>query len=142
LDGTWAAADVKSIRAMQAHAPYRKSAPRTHANKALHDLARDAASIRRQCRLHDTTATIECSSRGYFLRVDVYDAPAELCGLGQVPLWTGSPRTVRVTDLARDAAGWLYHALEREYDWLNSDEQVDETIRANEYTFDEGGHRA
>jgi len=33
----------------------------------------------------------------------------------------------------------IYKALEREWDWLNSDESVDEMMEANVYTFDEEG---
>lgn len=33
----------------------------------------------------------------------------------------------------------IYKALEREWDWLNSDESVDEMMAANLYTFDEEG---
>jgi hypothetical protein len=40
-----------------------------------------------------------------------------------------------ITDCARDLCRWLYVSLEREYEWLNSDEQVDESIRCNEYEF-------
>ena len=36
---------------------------------------------------------------------------------------------------------WIYRQLEAEYDWLMSDEQVDESIRANEYTFTVDGKR-
>lgn len=43
---------------------------------------------------------------------------------------------------ARDAMRWIYHQLEREYEYQNSDEQVDESIRANEYEFEENGARA
>lgn len=35
----------------------------------------------------------------------------------------------------------IYKALEREWDYLNSDEAVDETIVANDYEFDEDGDR-
>jgi len=35
----------------------------------------------------------------------------------------------------RDLARWLYKTLENEYDYLLSDEYIDETIRCNEYTF-------
>lgn len=41
----------------------------------------------------------------------------------------------------RDLARWLYRQLEREYDYLSSDDVVDETIIANGYTFTEGGQR-
>lgn len=46
-----------------------------------------------------------------------------------------------VTEALRDLARWLYRQLEREYDYLTSDEAVDETLRANEYTFTEAGRR-
>jgi hypothetical protein len=37
---------------------------------------------------------------------------------------------------------WIYRQLEREYEWLMSDEQVDESIRINEYEFTEEGKLA
>ncbi|GKX34104.1 MAG: hypothetical protein MnENMB40S_17220 [Rhizobiaceae bacterium MnEN-MB40S] len=46
-----------------------------------------------------------------------------------------------VTEALRDLARWLYRQLEREYDYLSSDEAVDEAIAANEYTFTENGRR-
>jgi hypothetical protein len=36
-------------------------------------------------------------------------------------------------------ADWLYHRLEKEYDWLTSDEIVEENIIANGYEFNEYG---
>lgn len=41
----------------------------------------------------------------------------------------------------RDFADWIYRQLETEYEWRNADEQVDESIRANEYEFTEDGRR-
>ena len=46
-----------------------------------------------------------------------------------------------VTEALRDLARWLYRQLEREYDYLSSDEVVDETILANGHTFTEIGGR-
>ncbi len=46
-----------------------------------------------------------------------------------------------VTEALRDLARWLYRQLEREYEYLTSDEAVDEAIAANEYTFTEAGRR-
>jgi hypothetical protein len=46
-----------------------------------------------------------------------------------------------VIEALRDLARWLYRHLEREYDYLTSDEAVDEAITANEYTFTEAGRR-
>jgi hypothetical protein len=42
----------------------------------------------------------------------------------------------------RDFCRWIYKRLEREYDWLNADEQVDESMEANEYEFTENGRIA
>jgi len=46
-----------------------------------------------------------------------------------------------VIEALRDLARWLYRQLEREYDYLTSDEAVDEAITANEYTFTGAGLR-
>lgn len=46
-----------------------------------------------------------------------------------------------VVELMRDLARWLYRQLEREYEYLTSNEVVDEAIIANGYTFTEDGRR-
>ncbi|WP_257541729.1 MULTISPECIES: antitoxin of toxin-antitoxin stability system [unclassified Sphingobium] len=46
-----------------------------------------------------------------------------------------------VIEALRDLARWLYRQLEREYHYLSSDEAVDETILANDYTFTKAGRR-
>ena len=46
-----------------------------------------------------------------------------------------------VKDALRDFMRWIYKQLEQEWEYMNSDEQVDETIRANEYEFDKDGKR-
>ncbi|MEO3434586.1 antitoxin of toxin-antitoxin stability system [Inquilinus sp. CAU 1745] len=46
-----------------------------------------------------------------------------------------------VVEALRDLARLLYRQLEREYDYLSSDEAVDETIIANDYTFTGSGRR-
>jgi hypothetical protein len=42
----------------------------------------------------------------------------------------------------RDFADWIYRQLESEYEYQAADEQVDESITANEYDFLENGERA
>jgi len=46
-----------------------------------------------------------------------------------------------LTEILRDFMHWIYRQLETEYDYLLSDESVDETIKINEYTFTEDGRR-
>lgn len=45
-----------------------------------------------------------------------------------------------IKDLLREFMDWVYSKLEREYEWLTSDEQVQEMIQANGYEFDEDGN--
>lgn len=45
-----------------------------------------------------------------------------------------------ITDALEDFAHWIYKRLQAEEEYLTSDETVDESIRANGYTFDEDGH--
>lgn len=47
----------------------------------------------------------------------------------------------RVTQALRDFADWMWRQMREEYEYRMSDEQVDESIRANEYTFTEEGKR-
>lgn len=44
-----------------------------------------------------------------------------------------------IRDCMKSLADWLYAQIGQEIDFRNSDEQVDETIRANEYEFTEEG---
>lgn len=42
-------------------------------------------------------------------------------------------------ELTRELARWLYNQLEAEYEYLTSDEYVDEILDCNDYEFDENG---
>ena len=44
-----------------------------------------------------------------------------------------------LADLMRSFADWIYQQLREEYEFLTSDEQIDEAICANEYEFTEDG---
>ncbi len=44
-----------------------------------------------------------------------------------------------VTEALRDVMRWIYRQLEQEYEYRLADEQIDESIRANEYEFREDG---
>jgi hypothetical protein len=47
-----------------------------------------------------------------------------------------------IRDTLRHFADWIYGRLEAEYNYRMSDENVDESIRINEYEFDEAGDLA
>jgi hypothetical protein len=44
-----------------------------------------------------------------------------------------------IGDLMRDFADWIYRQLEAQWEYLRSEESVDEMLRANEYEFDADG---
>lgn len=44
-----------------------------------------------------------------------------------------------VAKLLRDFMRWIYKQLKKEFNWLDSDEQVDKSILVNEYEFAESG---
>ena len=54
---------------------------------------------------------------------------------------TQSTAEVDLEELAKDAMKWTYRQLEKEWCWYYSNEQVDESIEANEYTFTKDGRR-
>lgn len=62
-----------------------------------------------------------------------FDTPRE--DIDFVSIWE------EVEDVFRRFADWIYRALEKEWDYRNSDEAVDEMILANEYTFTAEGRR-
>ncbi len=47
-----------------------------------------------------------------------------------------------LTEVLRDYMRWIYKRLEAEYEYLNSDDTVDDNIVANEYEFEEDGSPA
>lgn len=49
------------------------------------------------------------------------------------------PDEQELIDLLNDFNSWIFNQLEKEYEYLTSDESVDEAIMANEYEFDEEG---
>ena len=59
------------------------------------------------------------------------------------PTWQPPTEDAEETMLEafRDLARWLYRQLQVEYDHLASDESIEDSIIANEYTFTEGGRR-
>jgi hypothetical protein len=45
-------------------------------------------------------------------------------------------------DILRDYMRWIYRTLEKEYDYMTSEEAIKETIIANDYEFTKDGSRA
>jgi hypothetical protein len=131
FEGSYEAPDGKALDLVKAHAPK---------DEKLHIIAAILDALQEQYR-NDLTATIVQhgsyyhSDTMYLDQVDADDAD-------------GNPVDVTAEDqdhllhAIRAFANWIYRQLEQEYDYQNSDECVDETIRINEYEFYADGGRA
>lgn len=136
--GFWSQGDGASFQAFYA---FRKNAAREIRRYAPKDV-----------RLHAIADALLATQRRNFyqLRADVSHRGHyyhEYCMAISVernsPTWQDMTAEAEdsVIEALRDLARWLYRQLEREYEYLRSDEAVDETIAANQYTFTETGRR-
>ena len=105
---------------MKAHAPK---------DKELHRIAAEMRRIGRA----DKDASMSVQHRGHYYHEGCTEFSTEA-------------RTAELADAiketSRDAMQWIYQQLQKEYEYQSADEQVDESIRANEYEFTEEGNRA
>ncbi len=105
------------------------------------ELHRIAAELRECKKAGVTFALIDNHYRGFHMRL------AE-CEWGDEETPQDATKAqldgveARLIEAARDLAHGFYKALEAEYEYQNSDEQVSESIIANEYEFTEEGERA
>lgn len=115
-------------------------------NKRWHDVA--APFIALSIHHPNASASVSASSRGFFMSGsdwdDGIDRDDETHTLAQWAAIDDEKRADGETFLeaARDLAAEFYRALESEYDYSMSDEQIAEQIEANEYEFTADGERA
>ena len=120
---------------------YRKSAAaelRAYApkDKTLHRIAETLQAAQRQ-NFYQLRAAV--THRGNYYHAFTMAVSVSQDSAAAVEIIGDAESTV--TDALRDLANWLYRQLEQEYDYLTSDEAVDETLIANGYTFTEEGRR-
>lgn len=108
----------------------------TNANAELHRIAAEILACKKAGLLN---ATIR-AARGFFMALD--DAQAFDPNDPEDSRDADTGLRVRFIDAARDLASGFYKALESEYKYWNSDEQIAETIEANEYEFYADGRQA
>lgn len=125
FEGRWHASDAKGEAAMKAHAPK---------DARLHYIAQECARI---ASLYPQ-ASMSVKQRGHYnhehctdFTVNVSDDDSPEAGDASEAL----------EEVSKDAMRWIYRQLESDYNWHNADEQVDESIEANRYTFTEDGKR-
>jgi hypothetical protein len=70
-------------------------------------------------------------------------AASKRCSEIKKAVWADAPNTESdISEAMSDFCRWMYKRLEAEHDYLQSDEAVDESIKCNEYEFEEDGSRA
>lgn len=118
-----------SVKAIEQHAPR---------DTELHALARALQKLQKR-NFYKLYATVRQS--GYYSHSGCTDIDVinESQSGGYPSSANGEEEALK--QLLREFMDWIYKQLEKEYEWLMSDEVVDENIIANEYTFTEAGER-
>jgi hypothetical protein len=98
-------------------------------DKELHRIADALVEVQRKS-FYKLSARCSSSVRSNWLNVEVFH---------QDYLSVPPERIEAVEEALRDFNGWIFKQLQTEYEYLMSDEQVDESILANDYEFDEFG---
>ena len=139
IEGTWRAADVKADK-------LKKYAPQ---DKELHRIVDELADLAKEY----PYGYFKVTHRGHYSHSGCTSFDVELPCEQEEELEYDSPeyKALQIklnadenvlVRLARDFMDWIYRTLKKEWDDLNADEQVDESIRANEYEFLKDGTRA
>lgn len=138
FEGSWRATAAQPVKAMKAHAPKDKELHRIAAEmRAIAKLRPSAGmSVKQRGHYnHEGCTDFSVDAEGPEFSDDVRRTTAEWDALRV----RDAEIEERIEDVSRDAMRWIYRALEAEYDYLNSNESVDEMIRANEYEFTSEG---
>ena len=109
-----------------AHKAIRQYAP---IDEELHRIADTFLSLQKR-HFYSLTASIS-QGRYYSLSVDAQKTDFINGGSDYVD----ADVDAELSDILQDLNGWLYSALESQYEYLVSDEAVEESIIANEYEF-------
>ena len=105
----------------------------------LHALCKRLQDVQRRW-FYGLTATITRMAHGgnyvhsNTMTCEVWSGIHDMC--------VGGDDEAEVLDVMRRLADWLYDSLEREYEYLTSDEAVQESLEANEMEFTEDGYDA
>lgn len=105
-------------------------------DKILHDMADDLLDAQRRVG-YSASATMKL--KGRYCHANCMEVEVDC---GERYLQTVFDETEEwITERMRDFANWIYRQLEKEYDYITSDEAVDGTIICNDYMFAKEGTR-
>lgn len=138
FSGFWSQGDGACFEAFYSYRKDASRALRSHApqDAELHAVADAMQAIQRRnfYQLH-----ADISHRGRYHHEFCMEIFVERDSPTYQPMTDDAEETL--ADALRDLARWLYRQLRAEYEYLTSDEAVDEVITANAYRFTESGRR-
>jgi hypothetical protein len=132
FEGTWRACGVKADKVAEGWGD----------DPATTEIKRIAAAFAKEAALFPH-ATFKISHVGRYSHKYSVDYDFTLIPEDSEEEWGDNHKqsVEQLKELSRDFMRWIYRQLEKEYEYQNSDECVDENIRCNEYTFTKDGNR-
>jgi hypothetical protein len=132
FEGTWRASNVKPSNAKE-YAPQ---------DERIHKIAAEFERIA----LEFPQGSFSVRHSGHYCHERCIDFTFELLPDYEGVLDPADEKRIEnaerdLVNAARDFMKWIYRHLEKEYEYQNSDEQIAETIQANQYTFTDDGKR-
>jgi hypothetical protein len=98
-------------------------------DKDLHSIAERLQAEQKPC-FYKLGARMDCQYRNG-QGVDVFHTEERYRDIGDAE--------EEIRGILREFSSWIYSKLEQEYEWMNSDEQVEDAILCNDYQFTEDG---
>ena len=133
FEGSWGKWDgktfpVPNVAAMKERAPL---------DKELHRIAEECERISKLF----PSVSMSVKHRGHYYHQLCPDFTVSICDARNNEIESANKTEKDLIKVSLDAMQWIYRQLEEDYNYANADEQVDETIIANGYTFTENGER-
>ncbi len=129
FEGTFRASDLKR-GAVKKHAPK---------DKELHEIAKEFERISKQFPF----CNYKVKQSGHYNHENCTDFTVSIVDfeLNEINTKEAADAETNLIKVSRQLMKWIYRQLEKDWNYLNEDKQVDESIESNGYTFTESGKR-
>lgn len=108
-------------------------------DEELHRIVRELRDIQKKC-FYSISANVKQS--GHYSHKYCTNVSVDFENIYTANCYFNEGHGDTITELLRDYMEWIYHRLEKEYEYLSSEDAIIETIKANEYEFTEDGKLA
>ena len=135
FDGFWSQGDGAMF---EGNYEYKKGASKAIMEYApkdteLHQIAKDLQTIQKRY-FYSICVTVKHSGHYYHENCTKWEISGK-----DFQSWNAPVASEDIKEPLKDFMRWIYRRLESEYKYLTSEESIVETIKANEYEFDEIG---